>query len=135
MGTVSYHPQSVCLGVRTTCVRPTYVRPPRNGLPSTWRPPGPPNVRSIVGSNNGPNNVFFSFFFHFIESCWTTMGHVCDQPLVDGAQPPTKRKWKLMVSLESFKRIFHCFFSFYGGVLPSTSLIPGPPAPKSPAVL
>jgi hypothetical protein len=34
---VSYHPQIVCLG--------PYVRPPRNGLPSTWRPPGPPNVR------------------------------------------------------------------------------------------
>jgi hypothetical protein len=37
------------------------------------------------------------------------MGHVCDQPLVDGGvgtESPTKMKLKFMVSLESFKRIF-----------------------------
>jgi hypothetical protein len=39
---VSYHPQSVCLGVRTTYDVPRTSVRPENGLPSTWRPPGHP---------------------------------------------------------------------------------------------
>jgi hypothetical protein len=49
-------------------------------------------------------------FFLSIESFWATMGHVYDQPLVDGGcggRSPPKKKGKFMVSVESFKRIFH----------------------------
>jgi hypothetical protein len=58
------------------------------------------HVRSIVGSNNGPNNVFFFLV------CIKFLGN-------NGARirPATGRRgWKLMVSLESFKRIFHHWF-------------------------
>jgi hypothetical protein len=47
-----------------------------------------------LGPTMGPTMVFFII-------CVFNGTRLCDSPLVDG---------KFMVSLESFKRIFHCFF-------------------------
>jgi hypothetical protein len=76
MGTCKLSPPN-CMS-RSPYFRRTDVRPPRNGLPSTWRPPGAPTFILATGR----------------RGVW-------------GAEPPKKIKGKLMVSLESFKRIFH----------------------------
>jgi hypothetical protein len=70
---VSYHPHIVCLGVRTASGvrRMASGRPPwvpkfllATGQRGVWGAEPPKmNVRSIVGSNNGPNNGFSQFCF------------------------------------------------------------------------